>query len=355
MIPAEPGSVDVLYAYSVFSHMLDHDVAGYGATIASILAPGGPRDDDGVRRGGRARLRREPHRLPQAGVEGRAALRALRPPVLRARRCGRPGSPSTSSSTAARPTASRCTCCDGAEPGRERAVDYLFVVTYGRSGSTLVGGLLNAIPGYLIRGENDDALRHLWQYHRTLVAAKEKRTGTRSRTHPFYGIGDVPVPKLRRGHPPARARHRAAAQGRHPRRRVQGDPLVARGRRRVRRLAARGVPRRAVRRQHPRPRRRARRAPGGARATPSRTPPTWPRSRSGCSRSPRRWATRRTAPTTTSSPPTRPCCAGCTTGSVSPGTRTPCARCSTSGTRSTVVEVPRPGEALSRSRVTATR
>jgi len=40
-IPAEPGSVDVLYAYSVFSHMLTPDIAGYGATIARILAPQG--------------------------------------------------------------------------------------------------------------------------------------------------------------------------------------------------------------------------------------------------------------------------------------------------------------------------
>lgn len=40
-IPAEPETVDVLYAYSVFSHMLAGDVAGYGRTIASILAPQG--------------------------------------------------------------------------------------------------------------------------------------------------------------------------------------------------------------------------------------------------------------------------------------------------------------------------
>ena len=40
-IPAAPGSVDVLYAYSVFSHMLTDDLAGYGATIARILAPEG--------------------------------------------------------------------------------------------------------------------------------------------------------------------------------------------------------------------------------------------------------------------------------------------------------------------------
>lgn len=40
-IPADPGSVDVLYSYSVFSHMLTDDVAGYSATIASLLAPEG--------------------------------------------------------------------------------------------------------------------------------------------------------------------------------------------------------------------------------------------------------------------------------------------------------------------------
>ncbi|CAN5609828.1 hypothetical protein BH11ACT8_BH11ACT8_25550 [soil metagenome] len=41
VIPADDESVDVLYAYSVFSHMLTHDIAGYGATIARILAPQG--------------------------------------------------------------------------------------------------------------------------------------------------------------------------------------------------------------------------------------------------------------------------------------------------------------------------
>lgn len=40
-IPAEDESVDVLYSYSVFSHMLSEDVAGYASTIARILAPGG--------------------------------------------------------------------------------------------------------------------------------------------------------------------------------------------------------------------------------------------------------------------------------------------------------------------------
>ena len=35
---------------------------------------------------------------------------------------------------------------------------FVFVITYGRSGSTLVQNLLNAIDGYCIRGENSDAV-----------------------------------------------------------------------------------------------------------------------------------------------------------------------------------------------------
>ena len=38
---------------------------------------------------------------------------------------------------------------------------YLFVVTYGRSGSTLLQSLLNTIPGYAIRGENANGLYHI--------------------------------------------------------------------------------------------------------------------------------------------------------------------------------------------------
>ncbi len=40
---------------------------------------------------------------------------------------------------------------------------YVFVVTYGRSGSTLTQSLLNAIPGYVIRGENGNLTHHFAQ------------------------------------------------------------------------------------------------------------------------------------------------------------------------------------------------
>ena len=40
-IGAEPGTVDVFYAYSVFSHMNDEDTPAYLRLIAGALAPGG--------------------------------------------------------------------------------------------------------------------------------------------------------------------------------------------------------------------------------------------------------------------------------------------------------------------------
>ena len=80
-------------------------------------------------------------------------------------------------------------------PEDRRELGYLFVVTYGRSGSTLLMGLLNSIPGYLIRGENWDALHHLYLFHRTLADGSRKwdPARLRQRTHPFYGAGDFPV------------------------------------------------------------------------------------------------------------------------------------------------------------------
>ena len=52
---------------------------------------------------------------------------------------------------------------------------YLFVLTYGRSGSTLLQGILNSIPGYLVRGENRQILFHLHEFHRTGVAERREQ------------------------------------------------------------------------------------------------------------------------------------------------------------------------------------
>jgi hypothetical protein len=72
---------------------------------------------------------------------------------------------------------------------------FLFVMTYGRSGSTLVAGVLNSLPGYLIRGENRDAVHHLFRYHQTLLteSGRAPQVKLRMRTNPFFGIGDFPA------------------------------------------------------------------------------------------------------------------------------------------------------------------
>lgn len=57
---------------------------------------------------------------------------------------------------------------------RTEPLQYLFVVTYGRSGSTLLQGILDSTPGYLIRGENRDALYRLYQYQNQLTRAKQQ-------------------------------------------------------------------------------------------------------------------------------------------------------------------------------------
>lgn len=81
-----------------------------------------------------------------------------------------------------------------------RDLDHVFVVTYGRSGSTLLMGLLNSLPGYLIRGENRDALHHLFLFDQTMKVESRRRPKEvlRDPTHPFFGVGDYPRPRALR-------------------------------------------------------------------------------------------------------------------------------------------------------------
>ena len=77
-------------------------------------------------------------------------------------------------------------------------LSYVFICTYGRSGSTLLQGVLNSIPGYLIRGENRQALRYLYDLHQTVMRQKRTFKGWINRgeplpvSHPFYGIDGYP-------------------------------------------------------------------------------------------------------------------------------------------------------------------
>ncbi len=71
-----------------------------------------------------------------------------------------------------------------------RELDHVFVMTYGRSGSTLLMGILNSIPGYLIRGENRHAMRHLYEFHRSGLVERARVDPARAgqSTHPWFGI-----------------------------------------------------------------------------------------------------------------------------------------------------------------------
>lgn len=79
---------------------------------------------------------------------------------------------------------------------RERELtDFTFIVVVapGRSGSTLVQGLLNEIPGTLVRGENDLYLHGLYRVLQTLRAFQDLHETNRHRqvTSPFYGLLEI--------------------------------------------------------------------------------------------------------------------------------------------------------------------
>lgn len=64
---------------------------------------------------------------------------------------------------------------------------FVFVITFARTGSTLLQGLLNALPGYRIRGENANALFNLFRSVRSVRHGKEKWGMAEAPAHPWYG------------------------------------------------------------------------------------------------------------------------------------------------------------------------
>lgn len=69
-------------------------------------------------------------------------------------------------------------------------LDYLFVITYGRSGSTLLQGILNSIPGYVIRGENAGYLNGLYAAHKRAIHHKRHKfpVANRGTRAAWFGI-----------------------------------------------------------------------------------------------------------------------------------------------------------------------
>lgn len=75
--------------------------------------------------------------------------------------------------------------------GRDRNdLSYLFVVTYGRSGSTLLQGILSNTPGMVIRGENGGVLEQLFLFHDTVRGHRDRlhRADPLPPSHPWWGI-----------------------------------------------------------------------------------------------------------------------------------------------------------------------
>jgi hypothetical protein len=71
---------------------------------------------------------------------------------------------------------------------------YVFVVTYGRSGSTLTQGLLNALPGALVRGENSMFLLPLYRSWAGLVEFQGKNAQNARKQQSrsaFYGLDQI--------------------------------------------------------------------------------------------------------------------------------------------------------------------
>jgi hypothetical protein len=71
---------------------------------------------------------------------------------------------------------------------------FVFIVTYGRSGSTVMQSVLQAMDGYFIRGENNNALAPIFDFYQALVQAQTKNTKPNPPPHgPWYGIDEVDV------------------------------------------------------------------------------------------------------------------------------------------------------------------
>lgn len=70
---------------------------------------------------------------------------------------------------------------------------FVFVVTYGRSGSTLTQGMLNTLPRTLVRGENNLYLLPIFRAYASLETFKDKfgGPGAAKASSAFYGLREV--------------------------------------------------------------------------------------------------------------------------------------------------------------------
>jgi hypothetical protein len=63
---------------------------------------------------------------------------------------------------------------------------FIMVVTYARSGSTLIQNLINSIDGFKIRGENHNALFYLYKSYKAILYSKQHAKNKTPQDWPFY-------------------------------------------------------------------------------------------------------------------------------------------------------------------------
>jgi hypothetical protein len=79
--------------------------------------------------------------------------------------------------------------------------NYLFVLSCGRTGSTVVQGVLNSTPGVLIRGENGGVLTDLFRFHATARYHRDRlarESQFLQSTNAWFGIDGYPEDLARR-------------------------------------------------------------------------------------------------------------------------------------------------------------
>lgn len=77
----------------------------------------------------------------------------------------------------------------------ESRLQFIVLVTYGRTGSTALQACLNALPGVRIRGENYAALRGLRQYVQSVAETASRHHSGRP-DHPWFGSARLAPPAV---------------------------------------------------------------------------------------------------------------------------------------------------------------
>lgn len=82
-----------------------------------------------------------------------------------------------------------------------RNFNYIFLVTYARSGSTLLQSLINSTPTVQIRGENNNALLHLYRSYKALHETFQRgKYGQQAEPDtPWYGAGSISPDEFLKG------------------------------------------------------------------------------------------------------------------------------------------------------------